>query len=74
VLGKNHPSIVLSMNNPGVGVRLTRLPRRYCDVVGKEYLLRGDKAVYMDFFDWIAEPSRQKGQQKSQRTYKNYWM
>ena len=55
---------------------LTRLPHRYCDVVGvdyKEYLLRGDQAVYMAFIDWIAETSRQKGQQKSHQTYKNYW-
>ena len=55
---------------------LTRLPYTYCDVVGvdyKEYLLRGDQAVYMAFIDWIAETSRQKGQQKSHQTYKNYW-
>ena len=55
---------------------LTRLPRRYCDIVGvdyKEYLLRGDQAVYMAFIDWIAETSRQKGKQKSHQTYKNYW-
>jgi len=52
------------------------LPRRYCDIAGvdyKEYLLQGDQAVYMAFIDWIAETSRQKGKQKSHRTYKNYW-
>jgi hypothetical protein len=55
---------------------LTRLPYRYCNVVGvdyKEYLLRGDQAVYMAFIDWIAAMARQKGRQKRQQTYKNYW-
>jgi hypothetical protein len=35
----------------------------------KEYLLRGDEAIYMAFIDWIAATSRPKDQQ----TYKNYW-
>jgi hypothetical protein len=37
---------------------------RYCGVVGvdyKEYLLRGDEAVYMVFIDWIAAMVKQKG-------------
>jgi len=55
---------------------LTRLPYRYCNVLGvdyKEYRLRGDQAVYMAFIDWIAAIARQKGWQKRQQTYKNYW-
>jgi hypothetical protein len=54
----------------------TRLRYRHCDVVGvdyKEYLLRGDEAVYMAFIDWIAAMAKQKGRQKSHQTYKNYW-
>jgi hypothetical protein len=39
----------------------------------KEHLLRGDQAVYMAFIDWIAAMARQKGRQKRQQTYKNYW-
>ena len=27
----------------------------------KEYLLRGDQAIYMAFIDWIAAVARQKG-------------
>jgi hypothetical protein len=52
------------------------LPYRYYDVEGvdyKEYLLREDQAVYMAFIDWIAAMARQKGWQKKQQTYKNYW-
>jgi hypothetical protein len=55
---------------------LTRLPYRYCDIVGvdfKEYLLRGDEAVYMAFIDWIAAMAKQEDRQKSHQTYKNYW-
>jgi len=55
---------------------LTRLLHRHCDVVGadyKEYLLRGDEAVYMAFIDWMAAVARRKGRQRSQQTYKNYW-
>jgi hypothetical protein len=54
---------------------LTRFPHGYYDVVGvdyKEYLLRGDQAVYMTFIDWIVEASQQKGQRKRHQTYKNY--
>ena len=39
------------------------LAHRYCDVVDvdyKEYLLRGDQAVYMAFINCIAEAARQK--------------
>jgi hypothetical protein len=39
----------------------------------KEYLLRGDEAVYMAFIDWTAEMAKQKGRQKSHQTYQNYW-
>jgi len=55
---------------------LTRLPYRYCNVVGVDYgkyLLQGNEAVYMAFIYWIAAMARQKGRQKSQQTYITYW-
>jgi len=55
---------------------LARLLYRHCDVVGvdyKEYLLRGDGAVYMAFIDWIAVMDKQKGREKSYQIYKSYW-
>ena len=54
----------------------TGLPYKYCDVVGvdhKEYLSRGDEAVYMVFVDWIAAMAKQKGRQNSHQTYMSYW-